>query len=213
MRTILITGAGGNLGSTTLKKFLSEGWKVVAVVSPETPLILFEDLSNAEVIQTNAFSEAEVLSCLRLMAEKHGTMDAAVLTIGGYSEGTISETSEAQIQEMMKLNFFTAWHFVKPLFQQMVSRQKGHLVVIGSQAGINLTEGTYAVAYSVAKTALAKLAALLNESGKKHNVMCSLVSPGILDTPQNRMAMPEADFSRWQKPESIAEEIFQIINR
>jgi NAD(P)-dependent dehydrogenase (short-subunit alcohol dehydrogenase family) len=30
------------------------------------------------------------------------------------------------------------------------------------------------------------------------------VLPGIIDTPQNRADMPNADFSRWVRPESIA---------
>ncbi len=114
---------------------------------------------------------------------------------------------------MMQLNFFTAWNFAKAVFVKMIAVQNGHIVLIGSQPGINLTEGTYAVAYSISKTAVVKLAALLNESGKKQNVFCHLITPTTLDTPQNRIAMPGADFSRWQKPETVAQEIFNAINR
>lgn len=212
MKTVLITGANGNLGHAAVSKFSGRGWKVIAVISHRASVEIFEGLNNVDVFKANALSEAEVLSTIESIIEKHTQIDAAVLTIGGYSGGSISETTTGQIQEMMQLNFYTAWHFTQSLFEKMASKQNGHLVLIGSQAGINLTEGTYAVAYSVAKTAVAKLAALISESGKKKNVVCTVITPATLDTPQNRKAMPDADFSRWQKPETVAAEIFNVVN-
>jgi NAD(P)-dependent dehydrogenase (short-subunit alcohol dehydrogenase family) len=212
MRTILITGANGNLGSVTVKKFSDEGWKVIAVVSPRADSNLFAGLSHVEIIKTDAAREQEVTAAMEPIMSKHDPLDAAVLTIGGYVGSTLEETTASQVQEMMQLNFFTALHFAKPLFMKMTAVKKGHIVLIGSQTGINLTKGADAVAYSIAKTAVAKLAALLNETGKKKNVYCTLVSPAVLDTPQNRKAMPHADFSHWQKPETVAAEIYKIIN-
>ncbi len=209
MRMVLVTGANGNLGNALVKQFSEREWKVIAMVSPKANNEMFAGLNNVELCRADAVSETEVRSAI----EKYAQVDAAVLTIGGYAGGKISETTTEQIQEMMRLNFFTAWNFAKPLFENMMAKQKGNIVLIGSQAGTLLTEGTYAVAYSIAKTALAKLAALLNEAGKKKNVFCSLVSPATLDTPQNRKAMPGADFSQWQKPYAVAEEIVKMINR
>ncbi len=213
MRTVLVSGANGNLGNAVVKLFSEKGWKAIALISPRAKSDIFTSLNNVDVFRTDATAEPEVQLTIKQIIAKYEQVDAAVLTIGGYAEGKISETTSEQIQGMMQLNFLTAWHFAKPLFESMMAKQKGNIVLIGSQAGILLTEGTYAVAYSIAKTAIAKLAALLNESGKKNNVYCHLVSPTILDTPQNRNAMPGADFSQWQKPETVAREIFEVINR
>ncbi len=213
MKTVLVTGANGNLGSAVVKLFSEKGWRVLAVISPIAKSEMFTSLKNIDVIRIDATAEPEVRRAFEQSIEQHGQIDAAVLTIGGYVSGKISETTTEQIQEMMQLNFFTAWHFAKPLFENMMRRQRGSMILIGSQAGINLTEGTYAVAYSIAKTAVAKLVSLLDESGKKKNVFCHLISPATLDTPQNRKAMPEADFSQWQKPETVAQEIYNVINR
>lgn len=213
MKTVLVTGANGNLGSAVVKVFSEKEWRVIAVISPRAKSEMFTNLNNVDVISTDAASEQEVLSSIQQIVDKHIQIDAAVLTIGGYAEGKIAETTTDKIHAMLQLNFFTAWHFVKPLFEQMISKQSGRIVLIGSQAGINLTEGTYAAAYSIAKTAVTKLASLINESGKKKNVFCHLISPTTLDTPQNRKAMPAADFSQWQKPETVALEIYNVINR
>jgi NAD(P)-dependent dehydrogenase (short-subunit alcohol dehydrogenase family) len=42
---------------------------------------------------------------------------------------------------------------------------------------------------------------------KNHGVNVNCIAPGIIDTPQNREAMPNADFSKWVAPEAIADVI------
>jgi len=42
---------------------------------------------------------------------------------------------------------------------------------------------------------------------KDHGINVNCVMPGLIDTPQNRAAMPKADFSRWVPPEAIADVI------
>jgi NAD(P)-dependent dehydrogenase (short-subunit alcohol dehydrogenase family) len=40
---------------------------------------------------------------------------------------------------------------------------------------------------------------------KPYNINVNSVLPSIIDTPANRKAMPRADFSKWPKPEEIAQ--------
>jgi NAD(P)-dependent dehydrogenase (short-subunit alcohol dehydrogenase family) len=47
----------------------------------------------------------------------------------------------------------------------------------------------------------------MNEEGKAHNIVTSVIIPGTIDTPQNRLAMPDADFSKWVSAEEIANTI------
>jgi NAD(P)-dependent dehydrogenase (short-subunit alcohol dehydrogenase family) len=37
-----------------------------------------------------------------------------------------------------------------------------------------------------------------------------VVVPGTIDTPQNRISMPDADFTKWVKPDEIARRIVQL---
>jgi hypothetical protein len=48
----------------------------------------------------------------------------------------------------------------------------------------------------------------MNDEAKGHNVITSVIAPSTIDTPQNRQSMPNADPSKWVKPESIAEVIY-----
>ncbi len=63
------------------------------------------------------------------------------------------------------------------------------------------------VAYGLAKSLIFRLAELMNDEAKGTNVVTSVVVPGTIDTPQNRKAMPDADPSKWVRPETIADVI------
>ena len=58
--------------------------------------------------------------------------------------------------------------------------------------------------YGLAKSLIFRLAELMNDEAKGHNVVSAVVVPGTIDTPQNRKAMPGAHFDNWVKPEDIA---------
>jgi NAD(P)-dependent dehydrogenase (short-subunit alcohol dehydrogenase family) len=60
----------------------------------------------------------------------------------------------------------------------------------------------------MAKSLIFRLAELMNDEAKGHNVVTSVVVPSTIDTPQSRKSMPEADFSNWVKAEEIADVIY-----
>ena len=64
------------------------------------------------------------------------------------------------------------------------------------------------VAYGLAKSLIFRLAELMNDEAKGHNVVISVIVPSTIDTPQNRSSMPDADFNKWVKAEAIADTIY-----
>jgi len=48
------------------------------------------------------------------------------------------------------------------------------------------------------------------EELREAGITVNAVLPSIIDTPANRAAMPRADFSRWVKPEALAEAVFWL---
>ena len=59
-------------------------------------------------------------------------------------------------------------------------------------------------AYSVSKAGVISLVQALAEELGEVNVQANCVLPGVIDTPANRRAMPDADVSRWVAPAEIA---------
>jgi NAD(P)-dependent dehydrogenase (short-subunit alcohol dehydrogenase family) len=122
--------------------------------------------------------------------------------------GSVAETGLAAIDKQIKLNFNTAYNVAKPVFAQMLKQGSGRIFLIGSKPGSDMHKSKGMVAYGLAKSLLFQLAELLNDEAKDKNVVTAVVVPSTIDTPQNRQAMPDADFSRWVKPEAIADLIY-----
>lgn len=206
--SIIITGASGNLGKAVAEKFLTEGHTVTGTVHSIQKSITNITNSKYETAQVDLKDEKEVQQFVDSVIDKHHHIDVAVLTAGGFAMGSITETELSDIQQQLNLNFATAYNVARPVFNQMMKQKKGHIFLIGARAGIDARFSKNTIAYGMSKALLFRLAELLNEEAKGTEVVTSVIVPGIIDTPQNRAAMPDADISSWVKPDAIAEIIY-----
>ena len=204
----IVTGASGNLGQAVVNKFLSEKYKVVGTVIPNDPVNLEIKDNNYEKVVVDLVNENEAEKFVQSVIEKNKTIDAVILTVGGFAMGKIADTSSKDILKQYKLNFETAYHTARPIFLQMMKQKNGNIFLIGSKPGLDTKHGKGMVAYSLAKSLIFRLAELLNNEAKGTNVVTNVIVPGTIDTPQNRDSMPDADFSKWVKPEAIADVIY-----
>jgi NAD(P)-dependent dehydrogenase (short-subunit alcohol dehydrogenase family) len=208
MKIVLITGVSGNLGQAVAKKFLAENFRVVGTTIPNDPAHLEIDDPNFETITVDLMYEEEGEKLVAKVIEKYAGIDVAVLTVGGFAMGTIAETKMSDILKQHKLNFQTTYHAARPLFLQMMKENKGRIFLTGARTGIDMRYSKGSTAYGLSKSLIFRLAELMNEEAKGHNVITSVIAPSIIDTPQNRQSMPDADPSKWVKPEQIAEVIY-----
>lgn len=208
MKSVIVTGASGNMGQAVIRKFLAEGFHVTGALIPNDPVK--PDISHPafEAAAVNLMDEEEAGKMVQAAADKHGSIDAAVLTVGGFAMGNIAATTSADILNQYRLNFETAYHVARPVFTQMMRQGSGRIFLVGSRPGQDMKNGKGMVAYGLAKSLIFRLAELLNEESKGTNVVSSVIVPSTIDTPQNRAAMPEADFTKWVTPEAIAEVIY-----
>ncbi len=211
-KNIFITGASGNLGKAVVEKFVSKSDRVIATVSPGKNLG-FQVSGDLQIVEADLTNEAFVHKVIQSVIEKNKTIDAAVLLVGGFAMGNVNESDGAALKKMFSLNFETAYFCARPLFEQMQKQNSGRIVLIGARPALSASAGKGVVAYALSKSLLFKLAELLNAQGASDNVITSVVVPSTIDTPQNRAAMPDADFSKWVTPEAIAEVIdFAVSN-
>ena len=207
-KNVLITGASGNLGKASVEKFLKEGYNVIATVSPGKSLRYGDNVKTYEVDLTN---ESAVASVIEQIIGDYSTLDAALLLVGGFAIGSIEKTDGALIKKMFALNFETAYYVARPVFQQMLKQSDGgRIVLVGSRPALNPKDGKNTVAYSLSKSLIFRLAEILNAEGASKNVTSSVIVPSIIDTPENRSAMPDSDFSKWVKPEDIADTMHYV---
>jgi NAD(P)-dependent dehydrogenase (short-subunit alcohol dehydrogenase family) len=207
MKTVIVTGASGNMGRAVIKKFLAEGYNVVGTIIRNDPAPFEIDDAKLEKVIVDLMNEEDSGKFVQKVITKYGSIDAAILTVGGFVMGKISDTKTADILKQYKLNFETAYNIARPAFVQMMQQGNGRIFMIGSKPGLSARDGKGMIAYSLGKSLIFRLTELLNDEAKGHNVVTSVVVPGTIDTPQNRKAMPDADFENWVKPEAIADTI------
>ncbi|HWA32974.1 MAG TPA: SDR family NAD(P)-dependent oxidoreductase [Cyclobacteriaceae bacterium] len=212
MKNILITGASGNLGQAVVKKFLSEGHRVIATVAHGTELP-FKTSDELATIASDLSNEVTVNGMIGDIVTRYATIDAALLLVGGWSGGTIADTDGIALKKMFSLNFETAYYVARPVFRQMMQQPAGgRIVFIGARPALQAKDGKTSLAYGLSKSLVFKLSEYLNAEGAHKNVVSSVVVPSTIDTVANRAAMPKADFNSWVKPEAIADVISFLVS-
>ncbi|HEY9342718.1 MAG TPA: SDR family NAD(P)-dependent oxidoreductase [Hanamia sp.] len=206
-KTAIITGAAGNLGQAVAKKFIDEGYHVIGTILTKSAANNFTK-NNFEAATLDLLNEESSQKLVNDIVEKHGGINVAVLTAGGFTMGNISSTKTSDIYKQYQLNFETAYNMARPIFTQMMKQNSGRLFFIGSRAGLEVSKGKGTIAYALSKSLIFRLAEILNAESKGKDVVTSVIVPSIIDTPQNREFMPEADFSTWVTPAQIADAIY-----
>lgn len=207
MKTAIVTGASGNLGQAVINNLLASGFTVAGSIIPGDKTVLDFAVSNFETITADLGNEESAQELVNSVIKKWERVDAAVLTVGGFAMGKIGDTTSTDIARQYKLNFETAYNVARPVFLQMLKQGYGRIFMIGSRPGSDMHNSKGMIAYGLAKSLLFRLAEIMNDEAKGQNVVTSIVVPSTIDTPQNRKSMPDADFTKWVKPESIAEVI------
>lgn len=210
-RTILITGSTGNLGQDVILALAAVGHDIIATVgSGDIP----ESLKQQTISQhrVDLLNEAAAETFVKEAVEQNPALDTAVLLVGGFATGDIEMTSEAMLDKQIALNFKTAWFIIKPLIAHFKFLGRGQIIMVGARPAIHPEEGKKMVAYSLSKSLIFSLAAIINSDGKDFGITASIIVPGILDTPPNRKAMPEANYDNWVKTSAVAEAICFILS-
>lgn len=207
-KVAIVTGASGNMGQAVIRKFIGEGLRVVGTVIPNDSVPMDFPAGQFEKIVVDLMSEEDAQKFIDSVISKYKTIDAVVLTVGGFAMGGIAETKTADIGKQFKLNFETAYNVARPVFIQMMQQQSGRIFLIGSRPGLDAKNGKGMVAYGLAKSLIFRLADLMNDEARGTNVVTSVVVPSTIDTPQNRKAMPDAKYENWITAEAIADVIY-----
>jgi NAD(P)-dependent dehydrogenase (short-subunit alcohol dehydrogenase family) len=207
MATIIITGANGNLGITVVKRLLKDGYHLLAT-SGKAGAGNLPANKKLDITRVDLSDEEQAQKFVESSIQKDPGIQAAVLLVGGFAMGKMTETRKADIDKMIDLNFYTAYHVVRPLLAHFLSRPGGgQFILFGSRPGLNAGSGKNSFAYSMSKAMIFKLAEFINAEGKDKEVTATVIVPSTIDTESNRKAMPDADFSKWVPAENIADAV------
>ena len=141
MKIAIITGASGNLGQATIKKFIEGGYFVIGTVIPGDPANINFPVGSFEKVVVDLLNEDDSQKFVDTVISKYGRIDVAILTAGGFALGNIAETKTSDIGRQYKLNFETAYNIARPVFVQMKKQNNGRIFIIGSRPGLDARNG------------------------------------------------------------------------
>jgi len=204
-RTVIVTGAAGNLGRAVAAVFADQGANLVLVDLSREVLAKSFGAENEQClfVPTNLLEQAQVDALEKTAIERFGRIDVLCNLAGGFRMGEpVHETSDKTWNFLFDLNARTLLHAVRAVIPHMLAGGGGKIVNVGAFAAQKgaATMGAYIASKSVVIRLTESMAAELRE--KNINVNCVL--PTIIDTPENRAAMPTADPARWVAPQDLA---------
>jgi NAD(P)-dependent dehydrogenase (short-subunit alcohol dehydrogenase family) len=198
-KTVLITGASGNLGKIVVARFLQENYHIIAITrSPPSDLP-----ASVEHYQADLSSEKDAAQIWVQL--KNRSLHAALFLAGGFTMAGLSETDQATLHSMISTNFESAFYLSRCVIEKMMNESGGRILFIGARPVIKPEEAEKVIPYALSKSLLFSLAEYYNAIGRKHNVITCVIVPGTINTPSNRDAMPDADQTHWVSPEDLAD--------
>jgi NAD(P)-dependent dehydrogenase (short-subunit alcohol dehydrogenase family) len=206
----LITGGTGGLGRAVTLAFLHEGASVIATYVKKDEADALRDAvgqnAHLELLPLDATDDAACRALVDGITARHGRLDILVNAIGGYAGGKpLWETDAKSYNLMLALNLHAGYNLARAVIPAMLRQKSGAVVNIASKAALDHAAGN--AAYAASKAATLAMFDCLAAEVKTTGLRVNSVLPSIIDTEANRRAMPGADFSKWPKPEEIAQVI------
>jgi NAD(P)-dependent dehydrogenase (short-subunit alcohol dehydrogenase family) len=207
----VVTGGAGNLGQAVVRAFHAAGARVAIVVrKPQDAAEAFgDDLPESDTCAYFAADLADagsVTDLARDIAGRFGRIDILVNTAGGIRAGTpIHETPVEVWDFMMGLNARTVFLMSRAVIPHMLERRSGRIISIAARAALKGTakHGPY----NASKMAVIRLTETMAAELRHHGITANCILPGTIDTPANRAETPDADFTKWVRPQSMAQVI------
>ncbi|SDJ43414.1 NADP-dependent 3-hydroxy acid dehydrogenase YdfG [Paraburkholderia steynii] len=209
---VAITGAFGNLGLVTAQVLAERGAKVALIGRGKAPANLPASLAQAYVASGVDLAERDAAQrAVDSIASQLGGLNALVNVAGGFSWETVADGSADTWERMFDVNVKTTVNATKASLHHLTKDAGGRIVNIGAMAGLKAAMGMGA--YAASKAGVMRLTEALAEELKDKGATVNAILPSIIDTPQNRADMPDADFTRWVTPEQIGGVIAFLLSK
>jgi NAD(P)-dependent dehydrogenase (short-subunit alcohol dehydrogenase family) len=211
---VMITGAIGQLGVVLAETFRAANAKLALVDRGEDRLKkTFPDLVDIPdylmVDCADMMDQAAVEQAVKKAINHFGKIDVLVNTVGGFRAGQrLHETPLETWDSLLNLNARSVFIACQQVIPHMINQGSGKITNIAARPGIEGQPGM--AAYSASKSAVLRLTESMSAELKDQGINVNCVIPGTIDTPKNRGELPEADFSTWVTPESLADVILFI---
>lgn len=204
-RTVIVAGGTGGLGSAVTAGFLQAGWRVVVPGRREAALA---DLGSHDALRTVVADLSDPAGARQTVelatSDESAPLRAVVSLVGGFAMGgRVHETPVEDFEAQLRLNLRPSYLIAQAALSALVEAGGGAIVLTSSRTALKPLRG--AAGYGTSKAAVLALADNLAAEYAADGVRVNAILPGTIDTPANRLAIPDADRKNWTPPARIAE--------
>ena len=203
-KVVAISGGFGCLGIAVGEAFAANGWRVALIDQASVPRPLADTARSEELlIGAVDLTDLHMANCAMQQVQQHFQgLDALINVAGGFRWETIEGGDLATWDLMYQMNVRTAATASMAALTHLKKAEAGRIINIAAGAASKASLGMGA--YAAAKSGVMRLTEAFVEELKDQRITVNAIMPSIIDTPQNRLDMPDADATRWVTPEQVA---------
>lgn len=212
MPTVAITGAAGAIGSVTAETFEDAGWDLALLdYGADNKATLDTTFPDALIYDCDLTDADAARDAFRSIGEA-GPLDAVLAIAGGFAMQSAAEATMDDYRHMIDINVRTLFNTARAALPVLTEQDESFLLGVSAPAAVKGQAG--AALYGASKGAVAGYVKSLDKEGRDEGLRASVLYPmGVVDTPANRDAMPDADPSGWIEPRELAEGMLHLATR
>jgi NAD(P)-dependent dehydrogenase (short-subunit alcohol dehydrogenase family) len=199
-RQVVVTGGTGALGRAVVAALIEAGAHCHVSYLYEAEAQSFPHKQNVTLHAVGDLADETVVAKLYGGVPK---LWGSIHLAGGFAAQSIADTDKAKLMQQVDMNFVACFLCCRAAVKAM-GRNGGRIVNVAARPALEWRSGSGMVAYASSKAAVAAMTVALAEEVAKDGILVNAVAPSILDTPANRKAIPNANFSAWPKVEEVA---------
>ena len=204
-RTVMVTGATGNLGQALAAAFAQQGARLVLLgrQTDAMRIVFGEEGPDRLYLATDLLDAQQVSAAFNAAVHRFARVDVLCNLAGGFRMGpAVHQTEDSTWDLLEDINVRTLLNMARVVVPHMIECGGGKIINVGAFAA---QRGVAAMgAYCAAKSSVMRLTESMAAELRERNINVNCVLPTIMDTPENRSAMPDADPARWVAPEDLA---------
>ena len=212
---IIITGGTGALGSAVTKLLLDSGAQCSVPCYDASELDNFKHSDHERLFyktEVDLTDEGSAFGFYDDAQENFGSLWACVNIAGGFGMSSIEDADKDTFMKQINMNLVTCYNASRAAVSAFrKSGNGGRIVNIAARPALEPRQGAGMTAYTTAKAGVAAFTQSLAAELAEEGILVNAVAPSIIDTEANRQAMPDADYSRWPKPQQIASHILYLV--